>query len=72
MRLATSRSRLLVTSLELVTEESVHNISMFFGNVVCYARSELPSILPNLETLDLTSSDEVYTKTLGLIELIYA
>ena len=28
MCLATSRSRLLVTSLELVTEESVHNTSL--------------------------------------------
>ena len=28
MHLATSRSRLLVTSLELVTEESVHNTSL--------------------------------------------
>ena len=27
MHLATSRSRLLVTSLELVTEESVHNMN---------------------------------------------
>lgn len=48
------------------------HLGIFFGNVVSYARSELPSILPNLETLYLTSNNEVYTKTLGLIELIYA
>jgi hypothetical protein len=29
------------------------------ANVVCYARTELPPIMPNLETLELDSSEEV-------------
>ncbi|CAO2211613.1 unnamed protein product, partial [Urochloa humidicola] len=34
------------------------HLGMLFENVVSYARSELPSILPNLETLYLTSNNE--------------
>ncbi|CAL5004504.1 unnamed protein product [Urochloa decumbens] len=37
----------------------MRNLIMYDSNVVCYARTELPSILPNLETLDLCSDDEV-------------
>ncbi|CAL4996320.1 unnamed protein product [Urochloa decumbens] len=37
----------------------MRNLSMYDSNVVCYARTELPSIVPNLETLDLCSDDEV-------------
>ncbi|KAF8694035.1 hypothetical protein HU200_038485 [Digitaria exilis] len=40
------------------------HLGMFFGNVVSYARSELPSILPNLETLYLTSNNEDHTPML--------
>uniref|UniRef100_A0A0A9DSI0 At1g61320/AtMIF1 LRR domain-containing protein n=1 Tax=Arundo donax TaxID=35708 RepID=A0A0A9DSI0_ARUDO len=35
------------------------NLSMCCSNVVYYARAGLPSIMPNLETLDLRSDDEV-------------
>ncbi|CAL4996298.1 unnamed protein product [Urochloa decumbens] len=35
------------------------NLSMYHSNAVCYARSELPSIMPNLDTLCLSSDDEV-------------
>jgi hypothetical protein len=35
------------------------NLRMDQSNLLCYARTELPSIMPNLETLDLRSGDEV-------------
>ncbi|RLN05425.1 uncharacterized protein C2845_PM13G18260 [Panicum miliaceum] len=34
-------------------------LSMYNSDVVCYARTELPSIMPNLDTLELCSTDEV-------------
>jgi len=34
-------------------------LRMSHSDVICYARTELPSIMPNLDTLDLCSSDEV-------------
>ncbi|CAL5085339.1 unnamed protein product [Urochloa decumbens] len=47
------------------------HLSMFFENLVCYARSELPSILPNLETLDLTSFDEAVHTPMLPIKFMY-
>ncbi|PUZ43049.1 hypothetical protein GQ55_9G631000 [Panicum hallii var. hallii] len=35
------------------------NLRMGQSNLLCYARTELPSIMPNLETLDLRSGAEV-------------
>ncbi|RLN05087.1 hypothetical protein C2845_PM13G01020 [Panicum miliaceum] len=35
------------------------SISMHRSEVVCYARADLPSIMPNLEYLDICSADEV-------------
>ncbi|RLN41917.1 uncharacterized protein C2845_PM01G01880 [Panicum miliaceum] len=35
------------------------NLRMYQSNILCYARTELPSIMPNLDTLDLSSGDEV-------------
>ena len=34
-------------------------LSMSHSDVVCYARTELPSIMPNLGALTLSSCDEV-------------
>ena len=34
------------------------------SNLVHYARAKLPSIMPNLETLNLSSAGEVYSQTL--------
>ncbi|KAF8712669.1 hypothetical protein HU200_028429 [Digitaria exilis] len=39
-------------------------VSMSHSDLVCYARTELPSIMPNLDTLYLYSSDEVDTPML--------
>lgn len=39
------------------------NLSMTRSNIVCYARAELPSIIPNIKTLELRSDDEVCSKT---------
>jgi hypothetical protein len=33
---------------------------MHCPNVVCYARAELPSYMPYLETLEISSGIEVY------------
>ncbi|KAF2952552.1 hypothetical protein DAI22_01g343800 [Oryza sativa Japonica Group] len=51
---------------ELLLGETLQmkNLSMRHPNVVCYARSELPSSMPNIDTLALSSYDEVYSKTL--------
>ncbi|CAO2164667.1 unnamed protein product [Urochloa humidicola] len=38
------------------------NLRMCHSNAVCYARTELPSILPNLDTLYLSSSDDEVVK----------
>ena len=35
-------------------------LSLFRANAICYGCAELPSIMPNLETLSLSSSHEVY------------
>jgi hypothetical protein len=35
-------------------------LHMHCPNVVCYARTELPSYMPYLETLELSSGTEVY------------
>jgi hypothetical protein len=42
--------------------ETLHmkNLTMHRKNVVCYARAQLPCIMPNLETLVLNSGEEVY------------
>ncbi|CAO2169773.1 unnamed protein product [Urochloa humidicola] len=40
------------------------SISMIRSEAVCYARTDLPSIMPNLESLGLCSSDEVNTPML--------
>uniref|UniRef100_A0A0E0JPD3 Uncharacterized protein n=1 Tax=Oryza punctata TaxID=4537 RepID=A0A0E0JPD3_ORYPU len=37
----------------------IKNLSMHHPNAVCYARSELPSSMPHLDTLALSSNDEV-------------
>jgi len=37
-------------------------LSLFRANAICYGRAELPSIMPNLETLSLGSSHEVYCR----------
>uniref|UniRef100_A0A0E0N363 DUF295 domain-containing protein n=1 Tax=Oryza rufipogon TaxID=4529 RepID=A0A0E0N363_ORYRU len=46
---------------ELLLGETLQmkNLSMRHPNVVCYARSELPSSMPNIDTLALSSYDEV-------------
>ncbi|RLN13508.1 hypothetical protein C2845_PM09G23770 [Panicum miliaceum] len=58
---APNLSNLAITGKVKLSGETLQmkHLSMLFGNVVCYARSELPSILPNLETLELTSGYEV-------------
>lgn len=46
----------------------VKRLSMIHPEVVCYARAELPSVMPNLETLAIYSNDEVsISKTLGVL-----
>lgn len=46
----------------------VKRLSMIHPKVVCYARAELPSVMPNLETLAIYSNDEVsISKTLGVL-----
>jgi len=52
--------------LSLVDTLQLKNLSMSRSNIVCYARAELPSIIPNIETLELRSDDEVCSKTLVL------
>jgi hypothetical protein len=37
-------------------------LSLFRANAICYGRAELPSIMPNLESLSLGSSHEVYSR----------
>lgn len=39
-------------------------LSMIRPNVVCYARAQLPSIMPNLESMVLSSDSEVCSKIL--------
>jgi hypothetical protein len=45
--------------LSLGEASEMKNLSMYHYNFLCYARTELPSILPNLDTLCLNSDDEV-------------
>jgi hypothetical protein len=36
------------------------NLRMFRSNLICSARAELPSSMPNLETLSIGSHHQVY------------
>ncbi|KAJ1258123.1 hypothetical protein BS78_10G050000 [Paspalum vaginatum] len=45
--------------LSLGEPSQMKNLSMYRSNVVCYARAELPSSMPNLDTLALCSYYEV-------------
>ena len=40
--------------------QMMKELSLFGANAICYGRAELPSIMPNLESLSLGSSHEVY------------
>jgi hypothetical protein len=50
-------------NLSLGDTSQLKNLSMIRSNIVCYARAELPSIIPNIETLELRSDDEACSKT---------
>ncbi|CAL5021645.1 unnamed protein product [Urochloa decumbens] len=53
-----------VSKLSLGETSQMKFLSMRCENVVCYARANLPSIVPNLETLELGSWAEVNTPML--------
>ena len=42
--------------------QTMKELSLFRANAICYGRAELPSIMPNLESLLLCSSHEVYCR----------
>lgn len=54
----------VVGNVKLSLGETVKmkRISMFRSRAVRYARADLSSIMPNLETLDICSSNEVCSK----------
>ncbi|XP_066160493.1 uncharacterized protein [Oryza sativa Japonica Group] len=58
---------------ELLLGETLQmkNLSMRHPNVVCYARSELPSSMPNIDTLALSSYDEVVNTPMLPTKFLY-
>jgi hypothetical protein len=46
-------------NLSLVHSLKMKRLDMHHPDVICYARAELPSIMPNLETLEIGSEIEV-------------
>ncbi|KAJ1280810.1 hypothetical protein BS78_04G261500 [Paspalum vaginatum] len=53
-----------VSNVSLGDTLHMKNLILDRSNVVCYARTELPCIMPNLETLVLSSEDEVVSTTM--------
>ncbi|WVZ95503.1 hypothetical protein U9M48_041258 [Paspalum notatum var. saurae] len=53
--------------------ETLHmrNLTLHRSNVVCYARADLPSIMPNLETLVLNSCGEVVSTPMLPTKFLY-
>uniref|UniRef100_A0A0E0JPD2 At1g61320/AtMIF1 LRR domain-containing protein n=1 Tax=Oryza punctata TaxID=4537 RepID=A0A0E0JPD2_ORYPU len=49
----------------------IKNLSMHHPNAVCYARSELPSSMPHLDTLALSSNDEVVNTPMLPTKFLY-
>ncbi|KAF2920852.1 hypothetical protein DAI22_08g243300 [Oryza sativa Japonica Group] len=49
----------------------VKRLSMIHPKVVCYARAELPSVMPNLETLAIYSNDEVVNTPMLPTKFLY-
>uniref|UniRef100_A0A0A9B599 F-box domain-containing protein n=1 Tax=Arundo donax TaxID=35708 RepID=A0A0A9B599_ARUDO len=47
------------------------NLSMLCSNVICFARAELPSIMPNLERLHIRSDDEVVSTPMLQAKFFY-
>lgn len=58
---APNLSSLYISGNVTITGETlqVKNLSTSHSKVVCYSRAELPSIMPNLETLEIRSRGEV-------------
>ncbi|KAF0923093.1 hypothetical protein E2562_003318 [Oryza meyeriana var. granulata] len=59
-----SRVYLCEGKIKFSPGEALHmkDFTLWRVNSICYARAELPSIMPNLERLVLTSCDEVCSK----------
>ncbi|KAL5199917.1 hypothetical protein ABZP36_021120 [Zizania latifolia] len=59
------------TKLSLGQQLQMKKLDMWHPNVVCYARAELPSIMPNLETLLIGSDTEVVNTPMLLTKFLY-
>ncbi|KAB8111200.1 hypothetical protein EE612_048775 [Oryza sativa] len=57
--------------LSLVESSQVKNLYMCSSNIICYARSDLPSIVPNVETLAVASHCEMVDTPMLPTKLLY-
>ncbi|XP_025804220.1 uncharacterized protein LOC112883178 isoform X2 [Panicum hallii] len=58
-------------NLSLVHSLKMKRLDMHHPDVICYARAELPSIMPNLETLEIGSEIEVVNTPMLLTKFLY-
>ncbi|CAM0146992.1 unnamed protein product [Urochloa decumbens] len=60
-----------IRKVSLGETSRIKNLTLFRSNVVCYARSELSCTMPNLETLVLSSDEEVVNTPILPTKFLY-
>ncbi|XP_062192882.1 F-box/LRR-repeat protein At4g14103-like [Phragmites australis] len=60
-----------ILKLSLGETLQMKNLTMYHSNVVCYARAELSSTMPNLETVVLSSGEEVVNTPMLPTKFLY-